>query len=337
VREPNFDNLLKVMRREEPDRPPLFEFMFNGTIAQKVVGTDAPTKDDGLAPLRFLIQAFKNIGYDYAKVPGADFAFPKGQAARIKSRSLNDGNVIFNREDFDAYEWPDPDACDYSRLELLAADLPDGMKLVVNCPGGVLENAIQLVGFERLCMWLVDEPDMVQELFDQVGSRITRYVQLAAQYDTVGCICSNDDWGFNTQTMLSPSQMRQYVFPWHKRIVAAAHAAGKPAMLHSCGNLELVMDDVIDDMQFDAKHSFEDNIEPVEDAYERYHDRIAILGGIDVDFVCRSTTDEVYQRSKAMLERTDGRGGYALGTGNSVPDYVPEENYFAMVCAATEG
>ena len=37
-----------------------------------------------------------------------------------------------------------------------------------------------------------------------------------------------------------------------------------------------------------------------------------------------------------MLERTAGRGGYALGTGNSVPDYVPDENYFAMIRAALE-
>ena len=32
-----------------------------------------------------------------------------------------------------------------------------------------------------------------------------------------------------------------------------------------------------------------------------------------------------------MLERAEPYGGYALGTGNSVPDYVPDENYFAMI------
>ena len=70
---------------------------------------------------------------------------------------------------------------------------------------------------------------------------------------------------------------------------------------------------------------------PVEEAYEQYHDRIAILGGIDVDFVCRSTPEEVYARSRAMLERSASRGGYALGTGNSVPEYIPYENFIAMI------
>jgi len=74
---------------------------------------------------------------------------------------------------------------------------------------------------------------------------------------------------------------------------------------------------------------------PVEQAYDRYHKRIAILGGIDLDFVVRSTPEKVRQRSLAMLERSAHDGGYALGTGNSVPDYVPQVNYFAMIGADT--
>ncbi|MEE4195960.1 MAG: uroporphyrinogen decarboxylase family protein, partial [Anaerolineae bacterium] len=112
--------------------------------------------------------------------------------------------------------------------------------------------------------------------------------------------------------------------------------AGIPAILHSCGNFSRVIDDIVDDMQFDARHSYEDTIWPVEEAYESLHQRIAILGGIDVDFICRSTPEAVYERSKAMLLKTKGRGGYALGTGNSVPEYVPDEGYFAMIRAALE-
>jgi uroporphyrinogen decarboxylase len=93
------------------------------------------------------------------------------------------------------------------------------------------------------------------------------------------------------------------------------------------------MDDVIDDMRYDGKHSYEDTIQPVESAYDQYSRRIAILGGIDVDFVCRSTPEAVYERSMNMLKR---RRSYALGTGNSVPEYVPDRNYFAMIRAALD-
>ena len=40
------------------------------------------------------------------------------------------------------------------------------------------------------------------------------------------------------------------------------------------------------------------------------------------------------KRSAAMLERAQGRGGYALGSGNSIPAYVPPAGYFAMIKAA---
>ena len=96
------------------------------------------------------------------------------------------------------------------------------------------------------------------------------------------------------------------------------------------------MEDIIEDIKYDGKHSYEDVILTVEEAYEKWGGRIAILGGIDLDFVCRSTPEQIKARAKAMLERTKERGGYALGTGNSVPEYVPWENYFAMISAINE-
>ena len=96
------------------------------------------------------------------------------------------------------------------------------------------------------------------------------------------------------------------------------------------------MDDIIDDIGYDGKHSYEDNICPVEEMYEKYSDRIAILGGIDLDFLCRNTPKIIYKRSKAILELTEENGGYALGSGNSIPEYVPYENFMAMISAAVE-
>lgn len=73
----------------------------------------------------------------------------------------------------------------------------------------------------------------------------------------------------------------------------------------------------------------------MEQAYDKYGSRMAIMGGIDVDFVIRSKPEDVYKRSKAMIEKTQCKG-FALGTGNSVPEYVPKEHYFAMISAAIE-
>ena len=332
---PDFNNLLAVLRREKPKRPTLFEFFLNDPLYDRLAG-DAAVADGDLRPHLTVIEAFQRAGYDYASflVPG--FEFPQGDFHKEASRSLNEGALIHDRTSFEAYPWPDPHTADYAILDRLAPHLPKGMKLIAFAPDGVLEIAMSLVGFENLCYLTVDDQDLAGDIFEAVGSRLVEFYRLCAAHDSVGAILSNDDWGFKSQTMLSPGAMRRLVFPWHKKIVETAHAVGKPAILHSCGCLNEVMDDIIEDMRYDGKHSYEDVIQPVESAYDQYHKRIAILGGIDLDFLCRSTPEAVYQRSREMLARTERDGAYALGTGNSVPEYVPDENFFAMIRAALD-
>ena len=93
-----------------------------------------------------------------------------------------------------------------------------------------------------------------------------------------------------------------------------------------------VMDDLIDDVGIDAKHSFEDKILPVEEVYRRWGDRIAVLGGVDMDVLGRGTEERVRARTRQILEVCGVKGtGYCLGTGNSVVNFIPVQNYLAML------
>jgi uroporphyrinogen decarboxylase len=74
----------------------------------------------------------------------------------------------------------------------------------------------------------------------------------------------------------------------------------------------------------------------VENAWDWWSGRIAIVGGIDMDFLARKTPEEIYERALRLLEKTSGTGGFALGSGNSIPDYVPFENHLAMIRAAVD-
>lgn len=328
---PDFQNILAVLRREAPKRPTLFEFFLNDDLYDLLTQNMNIPDHDGLGRWRKMMRAYWVAGYDYVTIMGSEFRFPGPNIAHLASISQNSPGLISDRATFVSYAWPDPDQFDYSRLDLLASELPAGMKFIAWGPGGVLENVTTLLGFEQLCYMQAEDPDLMQEIFDAVGSRLLRYYEIVSQYDAVGAVISNDDWGFQAQTMLSPAAMRRYVFPWHKKIAAAAHAAGKPVILHSCGNLREVWNDIIEDIAYDAKHSFEDKIQPVEDVYEQYGSRIAILGGFDLDFICRSTPEQIRRRVQAMLNQVGDRGGFAVGTGNSVPYYVPAENYLAMI------
>jgi uroporphyrinogen decarboxylase len=336
-RKPDIENLYKVLRCEEPDRPTLFEIFMNNAYYEKLVGRERPKSGaPALERMKLLIDAFAAAGYDYATVNASNFMYHSKRTAQNGKDpiSLNSGMVVTDEASFEQYQWPDPEQCDYSRLEKIKNHLPEGMKLMIIGPGGLLEYVTELVGYDNLCIMIYEKPELAKAIFDRIGSGLLRYYEIAVTYESVGLILVNDDWGFKTQPFLSPQHLREYIFPWQKKIVAAAHAQKKPAILHSCGYLNDVMDDVIEDMRFDGKHSFEDTIIPIEDAYERWQYRIGILGGIDMNYMVRQSEEDIAARSRAMLKRAEGRGGYALGTGNSVPEYIPFEHYLAMIKAA---
>ncbi len=334
--EPDFNNLLSVINRRKPERPTLFEFGINNRIIAKLSGEYQEDTSSRTAPFRRLIKSFLNAGYDYTTISAwrtNTLNFPKNTIEKKESRSLNAGDMITDRESYEKYQWPDPEKGDYDIYYDLRIELPDGMKLIASGNGGLLENVIDIVGFENLCLMCMLDEDLTTNIFDSVGSRLLRFYEIVAPIETIGACIVNDDWGFKNQTMLSPEMLRRWIFPWHKKMVEAIHKAGKPAILHSCGQLKDVMNDIIDDMKYDAKHSFEDQITPVEQAFDLWGERIAILGGIDMDFLARSSPEEITKRSKAILKKGSAQGGYALGSGNSIPEYIPDENYIAMISA----
>lgn len=325
------------MSGECPSRPVLFEM----GIRPHVFFPDLPHPSEPQAQTLQDIKCFHHLGYDHAmlgwRIISQFLLFPTKPKAHKQSISLNDGGLIHDEESFASYPWPDPYDKDYSIVNEVARELPSGMKFGVMAPMGMLENTIALVGFENLCFMLADEPDLVRRITDQIGKCLYRYYERLLEFDAIGFCFVNDDWGFKTATMISPLHLREYIFPWQKKFARLIHDAGRKAILHSCGYMSDVWDDIIDDMKFDAKHSFEDQIHPIEQAYEQLNGRIALLGGLDVDYLCRETPEAVYKRSKEMLERAKDRGGYALGSGNSIADYLNSNNCRAMIRAAVEG
>jgi uroporphyrinogen decarboxylase len=171
----------------------------------------------------------------------------------------------------------------------------------------------------------------VRAVSERVGELMAAFYKHLLDLDRVIALFQGDDMGFRTGTLVSPAALRGYVLPWHKRFAAMAHSQGVPYFLHSCGNVEAIMEDLIGEVQIDGKHSFEDAILPVEDFQARYGGQIAVLGGLDVDILTTASPQEVRAKTRSLIKTCGARGRYAVGSGNSVPSYIPVENYLAMV------
>ena len=332
MRENDFNRLLKVLNREKFSEPVLFEMIICKEILNLLAGYSLPQEPTEKDRFLYLCAAFAAAGYDYVIFMPNGFGFTHKIKQNGKSISMNSGVLINDWESFRNYPWPDPGAVDYSILKDAQALMPKKVKILLPVPWGILENITSFLGYENLCMLIYDDPELVKAVCDAVGERLLEFYRICLSYDSVGGIIYNDDWGFNSGPLFAPDFFQTYIFPWVKKMTDISHQKGKPAIIHSCGKLDIFMDTIIDDLKFDGKHSFEDKIMPIETAYKMYGSRIALLGGIDVDFMIRASKEDIYSRSRKMLEL--GKSGYALGTGNSVPYYVPKENYFSMISAA---
>ena len=64
---------------------------------------------------------------------------------------------------------------------------------------------------------------------------------------------------------------------------------------------------------------------------KRYGARITPLGGLDVDTICRSDAATLRRYARENIEKCFYDGHWALGTGNSLTDYMPVENYLVVL------
>lgn len=238
---------------------------------------------------------------------------------------------ITNWEEFEKYPWPDPNRLTTKTMEWYQKNLPDDMCIIGGQVSHYLEHLSGLMGYETLCYAVMDNRDLVQAITDKLTALYNKSVDTILTFDRVQFVWGSDDMGFRTGPLLSPKDLRKFVLPGHREAAQKVHEKGRLYLLHCCGKVELIMEDLIEDVGIDAKHSFEDVIVDIKTSKDRYGKRVALLGGIDMDFLCRRKPEEVRKRVRETLEHCHPGGGYCLGTGNTVANYVPVENYLAML------
>lgn len=160
--------------------------------------------------------------------------------------------------------------------------MPSGMKALGGCGFGIFEISEDLVGFEDLCVLAFDDPDLFADLYVLIGDlMVLLWTELLKRYGELFAVCRmGDDLGFKSSTLMSPDVLIEHVMPQLKRVVALAHAAGKPFLWHSCGRIFDVMEAAIG-TGIDAKHSNEGQFATFDVWIDKYGNRLGFFDGKD--------------------------------------------------------
>lgn len=349
---PDAQRFVDILMGRRTGPVPFIEYIVDATVMKPIVTGLLGREWVGESSDKVLMKAYLDnviafwhrMGYDIVRLEiGMGFAEKQilhedvvVQSDHQRAWTNQHEGTITSWEDFERYDWPSPEEVDFFPLEYMCAHLPDGMGFVTCHAAGVFEHVSQIMSIEGLCIASYEQPDLVAAVFDRVGGLMEAYYERLFGLENLVAILQGDDMGFRTGTLIAPDDIKRYALPWHKRLAQRTHEAGLPYFLHSCGNLETLIDDLIDDVGIDGKHSYEDAIIPVEKFQERYGEKLAVLGGVDINRLSAGTPDEVRAHTRYLVERCGARGRYAIGSGNSIPSYVPFENYLAMLDEAHE-
>ena len=342
--EGSIQRVTAVINGEMPDRAPLFDLLRNDAVLERFAGRRLTFENAGEVVYR-------------AYEPAIDATRPAVKLpCREETRVLPDG-----REERQ-YRWTAwiqrqeyRDADDYAaakRRELQAGDpsawstdrqaaLDDALgtiraerqKLrevffVPGLAGPGLMGIHGEVGLEAFSYYLADCPDIIPELLEY--NTLLALSEASHYPDDHGIALGflGDDIAFKSGPLLSPSWLRTHYFPRLARIIAAWHARGIKVLFHSDGNLNSILDDLVE--------AGIDGLNPIEvlagmdvaDIHWR-HSHLFLAGGIDVSYLLPfGSPGQVRDAVKRAIDDAEGR--IMIGSSTELNNDVPLENYLAL-------
>jgi len=256
----------------------------------------------------------------------------KGKDRRVWAEEH--GGIIEDMDDIEAYPWPNPDLLDYALFTEGASLLRGGMKIIAVL-GKIFTAAWQLVGFERFCELSALDPDFILELIQRIGSLQVDVFKRVIELESVGAAWIPDDIAFRSGTMLSPEWFIQMIFPYYHEMASMARSLDKPIIYHSDGDLTSMLDTIIR-TGFHALHPIEPESMDIYQIREQVQSQLCLVGNISVNTLSVGTAEEIRALVKDRLTRLGYAGAYCVGSSNSVPNYVPFDNYLTLLEASAE-
>ncbi len=337
--QPNFDRIRKTMGHEEPDRVPLIEALVAYEIQSQFLGRKVEDSD-----LKSQAEFWAQAGYD--SIPLTVGMMNPGEVTqessiyRVVQKTLRkegdemvpwnieENGVITEPGDYDRFPWEEAARLDFSKFSGIQPFLPQGMKILA-CSGKVFTVTWMLLGFQNFCLSLYMQEDLVSKVFQKVGEIQVQGAKKLSKIPNLGALWVVDDLCYGSGPMIDPKFFRKYVFPWYEELGALAKKQGLLFFFHSDGNLWPIMEDLIS-IGFDAIHPIDPTSMDIREVKARVGKKLGILGNIHTDLLNRGTSEQVRKLTRETLRDIAPGGGFAIGSGNSVPNWARFENFQAM-------
>lgn len=147
----------------------------------------------------------------------------------------------------------------------------------------------------------------------------------------VNFICINSDYGYNQGPFISPAMFREFVTPYLAEIVDALHTLGTRALLHSDGDLRLILDQLVS-TGLDGYQS----IDPqghmdIAEVKRAYGDRLILMGNVQTSLLQQVDEDRIRKSVRYCMMHGKPGGRYIFSTSNCIFKGMPLQSYHVML------
>ncbi len=346
--EPDIRRLIATLRGEPADRVPHFEILIEDQHVERLLGRRAgntlgaegdPAKGnqaaEGVRPMRAgdYLELCRIIGQDAILMEALwtplKHCRADGTIGAITDRSIK------SRADFNRIIWPGEadleERLQYVREYVTAAR---GTGIGVAVAGFCIFQTLYefVIGLHDAMLMIADDRDFFEELMSRSADYYVALVKRCIR-EGVDFFYPADDFAFKNGLFVDPETFRQVWRPHFDRILAPIREAGLPIIFHSDGKIDRAVEMLIE-MGVDCITPMDPSGIDYRQYKKRFGSRVTLHGNIDITWpLVRGTAADVERDVRDHMEVLRPGGRWIAGSSHSVVNYIPHENFLAMINA----
>jgi uroporphyrinogen decarboxylase len=342
------ERFLAALRREVPDRVPMFDFLFQQPLFEELIG-HRPRGYNGEDAVKCALA----LDHDGVWLPFGGFSgykpeflaenvykdewgttYQKNEASWPIDAPID--YPIKTRTDLANYSPPDPSLPGRAAEIKIARNMENDDIALLGGVQGPLTTLWLLMGYEAISYALYDDPTLLTKLCN-ISNMF--FKEAARRSVEAGCIAVwvSEDLGDSTKGFFRLEHYRKYLLPPFAELVDYIDSLGVPVLLHSCGHITDYLDDLAQ-TKISAIHPLQRTAGmDLREVKQRYGDRFCLIGNIDSSRTLPyGSPDEVAAEVREAIDIAALGGGYILASDHSVHDGIPVENITTMFRVGAE-
>ncbi|HDY87352.1 MAG TPA: hypothetical protein ENH82_04450 [bacterium] len=343
------ERFITALKGGIPDRVPIFDFISSPNFIYRFTGS----KPEEYQARDIMDVTFK-YGFDAAFIGYGGFGGYDSKDENTIDKDLDEdcyrdewGTVykktgtswpIDSPFDFPIKDWndlkkytlPDPELPERMNEIKLAQEMSKDEVAIIGGVQGPLTTAILICGLTNIFTKVIDDPLFVKEIFKLSNEFFKIAVKKMIEAE-VDIICVPEDLGFVSGAFMSLKDFRKLLLPYIEELFDEAIINNVPTFLHSCGNINLYLDDLVS-VGFDGLHPLQRTAGmSMKDVREKVGQKLCLIGNVDSSYTLVTGSDEtiIYETLETIRDGAVN-GAMILASDSDIRDEMPFEKVDIM-------